>query len=620
MGGNLKDLTGQTFGNCTLVKALGQGGMGAVYLARQIRPSRNVAVKILLPNQAVDDQLYHEFLKRFQREADVIARLEHVNIMPIYEYGEQNNIPYLVMPYLTGGSLRDLLAKYGSLSLSDATTYIEQAASALDYAHSHGVIHRDLKPANFLLHADGRLVLADFGIARIIDNSDSGVMALTHTGTIVGTPDYMAPEMAQGDPLDYHVDIYELGIVLYQMLTGHVPFTGSSAYAIVIQHIQNSLPLIHRSDPNIPAAVDDVLQKATAKQPTERFATAGAMALALRKAIQQMPDQSQTPADQQQTVSTNLLTGAPPVQPPRAGYQAMPQRPVAPPVMVNQAPANVYIPAARTHSVSTLADNQSQPAPPRFTPPRGADARRNSGWILLIAALVILMGGGILTGTLLYKSAQQNKTVSGTPIAQQNPTVGTQVSLPEGAQLYSTTMPAPPPCNKTDSSWTVFRGAFDCGSTALHITANGGATQLGGTLLNQLPDGQRYPNDYVVQAHMMSVGQSTFGIYFRNQPGNFQIGAYTFLVSSDGTWQANVYDNVTGAPKQLKGGTQTVSKTDTWMTLAVVVKGAKFSFYINNVLVGAAQDNTYPSGTAGIAVDHDGEIVTDQFSLYATSS
>jgi hypothetical protein len=240
---------------------------------------------------------------------------------------------------------------------------------------------------------------------------------------------------------------------------------------------------------------------------------------------------------------------------------------------------------------------------------------------MLIVALVLLIGGGILTSTLLYKSAQRNNAITtGTPGVQQSPTVNTRTSLPEGAQLYSTTMPAPPPCNKTDSSWTVFRGGFDCGSTALHITGKVGATQLGGTLLNQLPDGQRYPNDYVVQAHMKSVGQSTFGIYFRNQPGNFQIGAYTFLVSPDGTWQANVYDNVTGAPKQLKSGTQTVSRTDTWITLAVVVKGAKFSFYINNILVGTAQDNTYPSGTVGIAVDHDGEIVTDQFSLYATGN
>src|SRR5262249_36985838 len=143
--------------------------------------------------------------------------------------------------------------------------------------------------------------------------------------------------------------------------------------------------------------------------------------------------------------------------------------------------------------------------------------------------------------------------------------------------------------------------------------------QLGGTLLNRLPNGRSYPNDYVVQAHIQSLQPGAFGIYFRNQPGNFQLGTYTFLVYPDGTWQANVYDSVTGAPKQLTRGTQTVtSTTNTWMTLAVVVKGSNFSFYINNTLVGTTQDTTYPSGTAGIAVDHNGEIASNQFSLYAT--
>jgi serine/threonine protein kinase len=622
MGGNSGDLTGQTFGTCTLVKSLGQGGMGAVYLARQTRPSRNVAVKILLPVHAADDQLYHEFLARFQREGDVIARLEHVNIMPIYEYGEHNHLPYLVMPYLTGGSLRDLLARRGSLPLANATSYIEQAASALDYAHAHGIVHRDLKPANFLLHADGRLVLADFGIARIIDNSgDSAIAGLTNTGTIVGTPDYMAPEMAQGDPLDYRVDIYELGIVLYQMLTGHVPFTGSSPYAIVIQHIQTKLPLVHVSHPNIPSAVDDVLQKATAKQPTERFLTAGAMAQALRKAIQQIPDQSPTLVDPQQALPTNPPSLAPSTQAPAASYQAMQQQPpIAPPIITNQAPiklaANAHIPAAQTHNVSTIAHNQ--PAPHQLPPKRSTAVRHNGRWIALIAALIILIGGGIFATTLLYNPAQHNKNGStGISTVQQSPAANTQASLPKGAEFYSTTTPAPPACNKKDNGWKLFRGSFDCSSATLHIYGPTAAGQLGGTFLNQLPNGRSYPGDYVVQAHIQPVHQSAFGIYFRNQPGEFPLGTYTFLVNPDGTWQANVYDNTTGAPKELTRGTQTVTGgTNTWMTLAVVMKGPKFSFYINDTLVGTTQDATYSSGTAGIAVDHNGEIIADQFSLY----
>src|SRR6266542_5271662 len=213
MASNFGNLTGLTLGTCTLERLVGQGGMGAVYLARQARPSRNVAVKVLQPNMSMNSEVYQEFLARFRREADVIARLDHVNIMPIYEYGEQANLAYLGMPYLSGGSLREILSRRGALPLDEVVTYIEQAASALDYAHAQGVVHRDLKPANFLLAADGRLVLADFGIARIMEESASGA-GLTGTGTILGTPEYMAPEMARGEPIDYRIDIYELGIVL----------------------------------------------------------------------------------------------------------------------------------------------------------------------------------------------------------------------------------------------------------------------------------------------------------------------------------------------------------------------------------------------------------------------
>ena len=280
------NLTGKILGTCKLERLIGQGGMSVVYLAHQTRPSRYVAVKILLPNAPVGSNLHNEFIARFQYEADIIAKLDHIHIIPIFECYEQEGLAYLVMPYLTGGSLRDLLARRGSLSLQETMTYIEQAAQALDYAHAHGVIHRDLKPGNFLLHADGRLVLADFGIARIVQgNTNSAYSTLTNTGILLGTPDYMAPEMVLGGQIDARTDIYELGIVLFQMLTGEVPFKGRTVIDVIEKHLEQLPPLLHQLNPQIPSAVDTVLRKATAKKSGDRYESAGAMANALHSAI-----------------------------------------------------------------------------------------------------------------------------------------------------------------------------------------------------------------------------------------------------------------------------------------------------------------------------------------------
>src|SRR5437016_7818209 len=158
-----------------------------------------------------------------------------------------------MMPYLAGGTLRDVLARRGALPLQEALTYIEQSAAALDYAHAHGIIHRDLKPSNFLLHPDGRLVLADFGIARMMQRNGIALgMTLTNTGSLLGTPDYMAPEMIRGGQVDNRTDIYELGIVLFEMLSGTVPFRGDQHFAVLMKHLQEPVPLLHYSNPTVP--------------------------------------------------------------------------------------------------------------------------------------------------------------------------------------------------------------------------------------------------------------------------------------------------------------------------------------------------------------------------------
>lgn len=285
---NNNELLGQALGTCTLRRLIGRGGMGAVYLAQQTRPRRTVAVKVLMPSTFLDQKPRADFLMRFRREADAVAALDHINIMPIYEYGEQGDIAYLVMPYVTGGTLRQLLEKRGKLSLEEAVPIIEQAAAGLDSAHAQGIIHRDLKPGNILFHADGRVLLADFGLAKMVKDAQefdsNGQTALTSAGTIIGTPEYLSPEQGTGKLVDPRTDIYSLGIVLFQMLGGQVPFSGASPVAVAIKHALEEPPSLTEMNPAIPASVEAVVRKAIAKNPDDRYSTAGELAHALREA------------------------------------------------------------------------------------------------------------------------------------------------------------------------------------------------------------------------------------------------------------------------------------------------------------------------------------------------
>ena len=283
------ELLGKVLGTCTLQHMLGHGGMGVVYLARQSRPRRTVAVKVLVPGMHTDPKARAEFLVRFRREADAIAALDHINSMPIYEYGEQGEMAYLVMPFVTGGTLRTLLEQKGILSLSEVVPIVEQAAAALDGAHAQGIVHRDLKPGNILFHADGRILLADFGLAKVVrgnedSSSSDSLTTLTSVGTIIGTPEYLSPEQSTGQPIGPYTDIYALGIVLYQMLAGHVPFTGASPVTIALKHTLETPPSLLQLNPALPRSVEAVVMKALAKLPEERFSSAGEFARALRTA------------------------------------------------------------------------------------------------------------------------------------------------------------------------------------------------------------------------------------------------------------------------------------------------------------------------------------------------
>ncbi|MBI1280320.1 MAG: protein kinase [Anaerolineaceae bacterium] len=264
-------LVGQKLGMYQITELLGQGGMATVYKGYRDDIDRYVAVKVLPPHPGLD----HQFIDRFRLEAKTIARLQHPHILPLYDYGVENDIIYLVMAFVAGGSLADLMDK-GTIPLPEIERILRQVASALDYAHRQGVIHRDIKPDNILLDKEGNVQLADFGIVKIVSGeSDNNTNpALTQTGGLVGTPAYMAPEQGSGQAnITARADLYSLGVVVYEMLTGEPPYTADTPMQVVIKHITEPVPNPRNVNQDLTPAMQNVIQRALAKKPDDRYAT-----------------------------------------------------------------------------------------------------------------------------------------------------------------------------------------------------------------------------------------------------------------------------------------------------------------------------------------------------------
>jgi serine/threonine protein kinase len=254
-----------------LIRQLGSGGMGMVYLAYQATMNRYVALKVI--HQAFADR--PRAVERFQREAQIIAQLEHANIVPVYDYNGSHIPPYIVMRYIPAGTLRDITLR-GKLPLADITHIFSQITSAVDYAHRQGVIHRDIKPSNILIDAHGNAYLSDFGLALTAE------MGGKLSAWVVGTPGYMAPEQAQKLEVDGRADVYSLGVVLFELVTGQPPFVAESPTSIMLMHVQNPVPSARAIVPTIAPELDAILQRAIAKQPEDRYPTAGELGHALR--------------------------------------------------------------------------------------------------------------------------------------------------------------------------------------------------------------------------------------------------------------------------------------------------------------------------------------------------
>lgn len=388
------ELIGKQIGGYEILDRIGRGGMATVYRARQTSMNRIVAVKVL-PRHYLQDDTY---LQRFEREVKIVSQLEHRNIVPVHDYGEMDGQPYIVMRYLPAGSVDDLLKK-SQIDEDTALRIVQQIAPALDYAHTKGVLHRDLKPSNILLDDDGGAYITDFGIARIAGTEAPG-NTITTQG-VVGTPSYMSPEQAQGKSLDGRSDVYSLGIMLFEMLTGRRPFENETPYGIAVMQVTTPPPSPRSLNPRITGAVETVILKSLKKQPENRYQSAVQLAEALRMAIER-------PESIHDTQPRNL-----PVKEmmESAGHVHLDDQPTIasdpaqPPVMI---PPPVYTPPPSSHS-------RRVQAPARLRKPR-----RGNVWISVIIGSLI--GCALLTIVVTFAIMTIDDLLNPEPVPTAQPT------------------------------------------------------------------------------------------------------------------------------------------------------------------------------------------------------
>jgi serine/threonine-protein kinase len=403
-------LVGAQLGNYEIQSLLGAGGMASVYRGFDRNLRRPVAIKVL-PDLTTEP----DFATRFRQEARLIAGLRHPNIVQVYDFGEQAGLIYMVQELLAGPTLQqwmhDLAARGSRTTRDEVLTIVGQLAGALDAAHAAGIIHRDVKPANAIWNA-GALVLTDFGIAKSI-----GLPNLTQTGLVIGTPDYLSPEQAKGLPLTPSSDIYSLGVVLYELLAGRLPFIRGTALGVAMAHIQDAPPPFRSLRPDLPAAVEGLVQQALAKDPSARFRTAGALAQGLSQAWPATHSAAVLPADLHE-------------QPTRI-WEARPAGPLA-------TPATGSAPIA-------ISEDTSQTTPA---------TTRSYGRAIGLLLAVAVIGGLLLFGRALSESAAIAPTVpaaemmpiasqpTGEPVAQAT-AASAPTAIPAPTEVPATAAPAP---------------------------------------------------------------------------------------------------------------------------------------------------------------------------------
>ena len=558
-------LLGKEIGSCVLERLLGYGGSSAVFLARSLPSNEEVAVKVFLPRSTLRGQMRKSFYERFLREAEAASQLDHLHILSIYAYGEHEGMPYIVMPYMPGGTLAEYVKKHGPLSLQEARRYLEQVASALDYAHLHGCVHCDVKPANILLDGEGNAALSDFGIVRWqqIEPEDGNATRPEKkpgSETLMGTPDYVSPEQALGEPLDGRSDVYSLGATLYALLVGEPPFKAETPIALALMHVHEAPTPVGLLRADVTPQIDFVISKALAKWPEERFQKAGDFATAFGLAVKE--------ADEYAQFSLKLARPAKRTTPnPQTPVPAAPSMPPAPP-------------AALPEILQPIVQIKALPQTRR--PGAGFRSRRA---MLLLGLTAILLLGCLLTVLLIgamNSGHSRAARTSATPVLTPGP-FGDPQGWPQSSTFFF------------QKSTYVIQNTESLGAPAMAFYANHIYDNFRLQITTSEIKGSFNSADYYGVAFRASPDQSRYYLF---DVTAWNGGLYDFLRYDGGNHWTTLADGLI-TNFQPQAGQQN--------TLGIVAQGNTFTLYVNGRQVRPAihdrSSNLRFSGEQGLVVE-----------------